>query len=672
MKFLAKTLADLIRNYRCFFPLLGFLMVQPTLVLGVIIPSDRLPTTNAIPWQGIAGVPGGIPHRTTVYTNFWPTNTTAQINAGLAACPSNQIVFLNAGTYNLTASLNIAKNGVTLRGAGPGQTILTNATGSGPPVIYIGQFGNDYWYSPSSALHGSIVAGFTNSSTTLITASTNLAGTSLSVPSGQLIFMDQLNDTNTSAVPVGGSGKSGPGQYTSLTDFNYGNDRWQQQVFKVVSVSGTTLTIDPPVLMHNWDSSLSPQIWWWTSVAPVERSGIEDMTVSMPAYNSVGAGVVTLQNCYSCWISNVNMTGARRVCYLDYTVRCQVEHSRIGAGSYTDAYGFVIFHSSGALVENNIVNGLQTSGQGASILLCGCSGSVFGYNYMTNFGTTTWLYGCISLHGNHSCMNLFEGNVGNMFTGDNQWGSSYGNVLFRNWFNGEDPGWFVPNSTEPYVNNVQAVTISATNRYCSVIGNILGTVGMNRYYEFYPTAGASAYADNYSGRVYFLASVNSGTQTGAYDPITYSTLIRAMNWVSATNNSGAGAGIVSGGYTSNDLSSSYYLASPPSWFGYLHWPAIDPANVSYSISRTNIPAGYRFAFGTDPPSAPTLTIQQINPTALKVLWPSIFTGWTLWQNTNLGTTNWSTNSFSILDDSTNRSVTISPSAGNLFFRLSNP
>jgi hypothetical protein len=66
---------------------------------------------------------------------------------------------------------------------------------------------------------------------------------------------------------------------------------------------------------------------------------------------------------------------------------------------------------------------------------------------------------------------------------------------------------------------------------------------------------------------------------------------------------------------------------------------------------------------------PTLAIQLIDPTMVKVLWPSPSTGWTLWQNTNLGTANWSSNGSSVSDDNTNKSITISPATGNLFFRL---
>jgi hypothetical protein len=71
------------------------------------------------------------------------------------------------------------------------------------------------------------------------------------------------------------------------------------------------------------------------------------------------------------------------------------------------------------------------------------------------------------------------------------------------------------------------------------------------------------------------------------------------------------------------------------------------------------------------PGAPTLTIQFLNPTTIKVFWPYPSTGWTLQQNFDLKTTNWSS-SGGVSNDGTNNSVTISSPTGNLFFRLQYP
>ena len=75
-----------------------------------IIQSDR-----AVDWSA-AGVSGGIPPRTTICATLNPGATISQINSAIANCPSGQVVYLNAGTYNLGSGLISLKNNVTLAG----------------------------------------------------------------------------------------------------------------------------------------------------------------------------------------------------------------------------------------------------------------------------------------------------------------------------------------------------------------------------------------------------------------------------------------------------------------------------------------------------------------------------------------------------------------------------
>src|SRR5947208_5833800 len=86
--------------------------------------SGILDTSRAIDWSQ-AGVIGGIPNRTSVCATLNPGATAAQINSAIASCPSGQVVFLNAGTYNLSSGIVFDnKSNVTLRGAGPDKTFL--------------------------------------------------------------------------------------------------------------------------------------------------------------------------------------------------------------------------------------------------------------------------------------------------------------------------------------------------------------------------------------------------------------------------------------------------------------------------------------------------------------------------------------------------------------------
>ena len=70
--------------------------------------------------------------------------------------------------------------------------------------------------------------------------------------------------------------------------------------------------------------------------------------------------------------------------------------------------------------------------------------------------------------------------------------------------------------------------------------------------------------------------------------------------------------------------------------------------------------------------APVLTVTHSGNNVI-VSWPSPSAGFQLQQNSSLAAANgWSTSGFTIADDGTNKSITISSPTGNLFFRLKNP
>src|SRR5438270_4221542 len=116
---------------------------------GVLAPS------RATDWSNV-GVIGGIPNRTTACATLNPGATAAQINNAIASCPSGQVVFLNAGTYNLAGGIvfNNTSN-VTLRGSGPDQTLLifsngTSCTGLGGDLCIKSGDTNDGYDGPSN------------------------------------------------------------------------------------------------------------------------------------------------------------------------------------------------------------------------------------------------------------------------------------------------------------------------------------------------------------------------------------------------------------------------------------------------------------------------------------------------------------------------------------------
>lgn len=70
-------------------------------------------------------------------------------------------------------------------------------------------------------------------------------------------------------------------------------------------------------------------------------------------------------------------------------------------------------------------------------------------------------------------------------------------------------------------------------------------------------------------------------------------------------------------------------------------------------------------------ASPSLTIAQSGNTVI-VSWPASATGFVLRQSIDLNTPNWTTPLDTITDNGTAKSISISPNAGNRFFRLFKP
>src|SRR2546427_10004045 len=94
--------------------LIGLLIVVTPIVAHAQPWSGILDPSRAIDWTK-AGIPGGIPNRTTICAALNPGATISQINSAIASCPSDQVVFLNAGTYTLLGGINFGgRSNVTL------------------------------------------------------------------------------------------------------------------------------------------------------------------------------------------------------------------------------------------------------------------------------------------------------------------------------------------------------------------------------------------------------------------------------------------------------------------------------------------------------------------------------------------------------------------------------
>ena len=94
------------------------------------------------------------------------------------------------------------------------------------------------------------------------------------------------------------------------------------------------------------------------------------------------------------------------------------------------------------------------------------------------------------------------------------------------------------------------------------------------------------------------------------------------------------------------------------------------AGATMSGGNYSVDGGFwSFAAVVQTPGAPLLSIRVTAPNTVVVSWPSPSTGFLLQTNNNLATGNWNNYDGTVGDNGTVKSVTNSPPAGNLFFRL---
>jgi hypothetical protein len=537
------------------------------LLIGLSATAEaQIAASRRIDWSQ-AGVAGGVPNRTTICATLSPGATAAQINSAIAACPSGQVVKLNAGTYSLSSGIDFnARSNVTLRGDGPDRTFLVFTGG-----VSCGGLGADVCFR-NGALNSTDSPGNTASWTAgyaVGTTSLTLSSTA-NLQVGSLLILDQLNDSSDSGGVFvcdagglcategpGGTGRSG---------------RVQEQLVKVTAISGNTVTVAPGLYMPNWRSSQSPGAWWSSSL-PITMSGIEDLSVNHAGSASVMSGVYFF-NAYNCWMKNVrSMNGNRNHVWLYQSAHVTVRDSYFYGtrNAASQSYGIETYMNSDSLVENNIFQhvtvGMMTGGS--------TSGTVFAYNYSIDdyYNVASWMQSSSYLHAGGIGFVLFEGNDGIGFTADAIHGTTDFATVFRNLFTGWEPG--KSQQTVP-------IHLYTYNRYVNVIGNVLGRSG---YHNRYETAAPSGTGGNTA--IYTLGwSGNGGTTDSGVpnDPRVKTTLFRwgnydvvnaAVVWNAAEVPSALTpfGNPVPGNHT---LPASLYLAGKPAWWGPVPWPAIGP------------------------------------------------------------------------------------------------
>jgi hypothetical protein len=532
-----------------------------------------------------AGLPGGIPSRSTICANVLTTDNTAAIQSKINACPANQVVQFPSGTWNLSGSI-FANKGIVLRGNGPTHTLINlsgniflGTSGSGNMGGYPANLGSTNW-----------TGGLTKGSTVLTLAST--AG----VVAGQRIVLDQYDSPNVFTFAVEGECTSGNscGRNDSPLQFNGADSRAQFEIVEIQSVdSPTQITIKTPGVAYNHSSGLAPQAFYWnTSGAQgpgnIKYAGIEDMKINAN-FNDFA---ISMPFCDYCWVQNVAITNiARSAVFFWWGYRDEVRDSYISASNTSGApteYGIELLATSFAKVENNILFGVTSP-----ILPESSYGVVAGYNYTLNTASGNQ-FGSFEPHLAHNYLQLYEGNVVDEIMYDNSWGSSSQNTAFRNRLSGNSP-----NKT----NYRQAMKINAHNHDMNIVGNVIGDPTLHTRYQC-DTLDTSS-ADNFEYDLGFWN--NCGAGLTSYDLVTESSLMRWGNWDAVTwkaNGNSNGVRFCTGSGAGNPACTASETA------------ITDPTFPGISSPSTNLPPSFY--------------------TGVTLTYPSCGTGLSFWKNPSSG------------------------------------
>jgi len=519
--------------------------------------SDILPQDRIYDWT-TAGVPGGIPARSTVFRTLTPANSLSDINAAIAACPSGQVVYLSAGTYALGTITFGSKSGVTLRGAGAGRTIIN--TTAGEAIVTDGKI----FYEADSL---NVSSGYTAGSQSIVLASTPSAAFAV----GNLIMITEDASPNAfGATGVGvyyRAGMSSPYGLTPSRCFRFSS--------RITGVSGNTVSFATPI-PYSFSASLNPHAIPLRGGRSASLCGVEDMTI---AGGSSSDKAVEFMGADRCWVKNVEaygFYGGHGAIYLEASIQCEIRrcyvHDARSYPSQSDGYSYFLYYGCGScLIVDNLA--YQTGQQ----VVNGSVGNAVLYNHdidARRAGLSFILQSQICNHGPQNMFNLYEGNITQRWQSDGYHGSASHTTLFRNYVHG-----LVSTQSSPASRRV--MDLCRGSYFHNIVGNVLGDA------SWAPADYEHGYSDSSSSCIYILGfpgmdsfSMSAFTSvpwanwtksTSSPDADVAGTLLRHGNYDYFNHSVVWDAGI-----SSHALPDSLVYAAKPAFFGSLQWPPIGP------------------------------------------------------------------------------------------------
>jgi hypothetical protein len=513
-----------------------------------VVALSRLPVPSAtsyVSWT--PGVPGGIPSypNSVNVRNFGAradgtNDDSAAFTSAILACTNGGAVYAPAGTYRLNSTVNFSSpKSIVVRGDGPTKTVFLS---SGPSGAFI--FGNN-----TTRTLQSVTGGFARGSTNLTVA--NAGGLVV----GQMCRFLQHDDPTEVF-----------GSVSSTSDH-------QAQLFRIVAMNGTSITIDSPIIYEGYSLAFQPYLEQFHNAAIL--CGIEDLGLN---YSGTYDNNIYFYIADRCWVRNVASTNAvHSNISLIESYQCTVRDSQTYYHQVYDSnarYGVQLAqHSTACLVENNI---LQGNNAGVIIQGSACA-NVVAYNYSDmGFGmgypTDNAVKGGYSCHGELANFNLFEGNVAPYYSTDDYWGCNRTSTLLRNWW--RRVSYY---DTKRSISTIgPAVYVDATNYYHSVVGNVLGLPSHSGTSDEMEIGYARRSGNNYPSSP---ADTNVIASTFLHGNFSFA--YGSTQWSPVVDHT---------------VPNSYYLSSKPAWFGSLAWPPIGPdVNVTNTITNAPvIPAQARY------------------------------------------------------------------------------